>query len=100
MQRFHALTGDLPPRRSAWRAPALADDPPSQAFAQQLERVRAAPKIPEWERIFQEMQLAAERVVAGPAGHRRRACRSSTPGSTRCSRSAAGCCARRRAWPR
>jgi multiple sugar transport system substrate-binding protein len=30
---------------------------------QQLERVRAAPKIPEWERIFQEMQLAAERVV-------------------------------------
>ena len=63
MQRFHALTGDLPPRRSAWRASALADDAPSQAFAQQLERVRVAPKIPEWERIFQEMQLAAERVV-------------------------------------
>ena len=65
MQRFHALTGDLPPRRSAWRAPALANDAPSQAFAQQLERVRAAPKIPEWERIFQEMQLTAERVVHG-----------------------------------
>jgi multiple sugar transport system substrate-binding protein len=65
MQRFHALTGDLPARRSAWRAPALADDPPSQAFARQLERVRAAPKIPEWERIFQEMQLTAERVVQG-----------------------------------
>ncbi|HWI10414.1 MAG TPA: sugar ABC transporter substrate-binding protein, partial [Burkholderiaceae bacterium] len=63
MQRFHALTGDLPPRRSAWRAPALANDVPSQAFAQQLERVRPAPKIPEWERIFQEMQLMAERVV-------------------------------------
>ena len=63
MQRFHALTGNLPPRRSAWRSPALANDPPSQAFAQQLERVRAAPKIPEWERIFQEMQLTAERVV-------------------------------------
>jgi multiple sugar transport system substrate-binding protein len=65
MQRFHALTGDLPPRRSAWRAAALANDPPSQAFARQLERVRAAPKIPEWERIFQEMQLTAERVVQG-----------------------------------
>jgi multiple sugar transport system substrate-binding protein len=63
MERFHALTGDLPPRRSAWRAPALANDAPSQAFAQQLERVRAAPKIPEWERIFQEMQSMAERVV-------------------------------------
>jgi multiple sugar transport system substrate-binding protein len=68
MQRFHALTGDLPPRRSAWRAPGLASDPPSQAFARQLERVRAAPKIPEWERIFQEMQLAAERVVQGREG--------------------------------
>ena len=68
MQRFHTLTGDLPPRRSAWRAPALANDPPSQAFAQQLERVRAAPKIPEWERIFQEMQLTAERVVQGRQG--------------------------------
>jgi multiple sugar transport system substrate-binding protein len=65
MQRFHALTGDLPPRRSAWQTPSLADDAPSQAFAQQLERVRAAPKIPEWERIFQEMQLTAERVVHG-----------------------------------
>jgi multiple sugar transport system substrate-binding protein len=68
MQRFHALTGDLPPRRSAWRAPALADDAPSQAFLQQLERVRAAPKIPEWERIFQEMQSTAERVVKGTQG--------------------------------
>jgi multiple sugar transport system substrate-binding protein len=68
MQRFHALTGDLPPRRSAWRVPALAEDPPSQAFARQLERVRAAPKIPEWERIFQEMQLTAERVVQGRQG--------------------------------
>ena len=27
--------------------------------------MRAAPKIPEWERIFQEMQLTAERVVQG-----------------------------------
>ncbi len=63
MQRFHALTGDLPPRRSAWRAPALANDVTSQAFARQLERVRPAPKIPEWERIFQEMQQTAQRVV-------------------------------------
>ena len=63
MQRFHALTGDLPPRRSAWLAPALRDDVPSRAFAEQLERVRPAPKVPEWERIFQELQLTAERVV-------------------------------------
>ncbi|MDE2505435.1 MAG: sugar ABC transporter substrate-binding protein, partial [Burkholderiales bacterium] len=68
MVQFHAATGDLPPRRSAWRAPELAGDAPSQAFAQQLERVRAAPKIPEWERIFQEMQFTAERVVRGVQG--------------------------------
>ena len=68
MQRFHALTGNLPPRRSAWRSAALANDAPSQAFAAQLERVRAAPKIPEWERIFQEMQLTAERVVQRTQG--------------------------------
>jgi len=64
MQRFHALTGNLPPRRSAWRTAELENDAPSQAFLRQLERVRAAPKIPEWERIFQAMQLSAERVVA------------------------------------
>ena len=63
MQRFHTITGDLPPRRSAWRSEALANDALSQAFLQQLERVRPAPKIPEWERIFQEMQQMAERVV-------------------------------------
>jgi len=68
MQRFHALTGNLPPRRSAWRTAALAADAPSQAFADQLERVRPAPKIPEWERIFQEMQATAERVVYGTEG--------------------------------
>ncbi|HKX42325.1 MAG TPA: sugar ABC transporter substrate-binding protein, partial [Burkholderiaceae bacterium] len=67
-QRFHALTGNLPPRRSAWADPGLANDAPSRAFADQLERVRAAPKIPEWERIFQEMQATAERVVRHTQG--------------------------------
>ena len=61
--RFHALTGDLPPRRSAWRDATLANDTPSRAFAEQLDRVRPAPPIPEWERIVQEMQAGAERVV-------------------------------------
>ena len=63
--RFHALTGDLPPRRSAWEAPALAADVPSRAFRDQLERARPTPKVPEWERIAQEMRLVAEEMVAG-----------------------------------
>ena len=63
--RFHELTGNLPPRRSAWRDERLAGDPHAGAFRDQLERARPAPKIPEWERIVTEMQLVAEQVVRG-----------------------------------
>lgn len=63
--RFYGLIGDLPPRRSAWQAPALRDDPLAAAFADQLERVKPTPKVLEWERIAQEMRLATERVVRG-----------------------------------
>jgi multiple sugar transport system substrate-binding protein len=62
-RRFHALSGDLPPRRSAWNDAGLANDPHAAAFRDQLERVRAAPKVPEWERIAQEIRIAAERAV-------------------------------------
>ena len=67
-QRFHAMTGNLPPRRSTWQRVGangrpLIDDDKSRAFAQQLERVMPAPAVPEWERIAQEMQLLANRAV-------------------------------------
>lgn len=61
--RFMELTGDLPPRRSNWSAPRLANDVYADAFRQQMERVRPAPKVPEWERIATEMRLVAERVT-------------------------------------
>ncbi len=64
-QRFHALIGDLPPRRSTWAHPALANDALAHAFRDQLERVRPTPQVLEWERIAQEMRLATERVVRG-----------------------------------
>ncbi|HEU4664012.1 MAG TPA: sugar ABC transporter substrate-binding protein [Dokdonella sp.] len=64
-QRLHELCGDLPPRRSAWLGRALADDPYARAFRDQLERTVAAPKVPEWERIAQEVRYAAERTVRG-----------------------------------
>ena len=64
-ERFHALTGDLPPRRSAWESAALAGDAYARAFRDQLERARPVPQVPEWERIVQEMRLVAERVVRG-----------------------------------
>lgn len=63
--RFYALIGDLPPRRSSWKAPQLRDDPLAAAFASQLERVRPAPKVLEWERIAQQMRIVTEQVVRG-----------------------------------
>ncbi|NYE59066.1 multiple sugar transport system substrate-binding protein [Duganella sp. 1224] len=65
MARFHELTGDLPPRRSNWAMPRLANDVYARAFAQQFERVRPTPKVPEWEQIATEMRLVAERVTHG-----------------------------------
>jgi multiple sugar transport system substrate-binding protein len=65
MAQFHALTGDLPPRRSNWAMPQLANDVYARAFAQQFERVRPTPKVPEWEQIATEMRLVAERVTHG-----------------------------------
>jgi len=63
--RFREMTGDLPPRRSAWRDPALAADAHARAFRDQLERVKPAPKVPEWERIADEMRNVAERAARG-----------------------------------
>ena len=64
-QRFYDLTGDLPPRRSTWAAPQLADNVYARAFREQLERVKPTPKVPQLERIVTEMRLMAERVVHG-----------------------------------
>ncbi len=70
---FYRLTGNLPPRRSTWAlpldgGPPLTENVHARAFAEQLERVRPTPAVPEWERIAQEMQLAAARAIAGRAG--------------------------------
>ncbi|MGY1424916.1 sugar ABC transporter substrate-binding protein [Lysobacter sp. A289] len=63
--RFHARTGDLPPRRSAWQSDALVEDVYARAFRDQLERAKPTPKVPEWERIANEMLVVSERMVAG-----------------------------------
>ena len=63
--RFFELSGDLPARRSVWRAPALANDPYAAAFRAQLERTVPPPAVPEWERIGQQLRIVGERAVAG-----------------------------------
>jgi multiple sugar transport system substrate-binding protein len=64
-RRFYQLTGDIPPRVTTWDAPELIGSPYSRAFRAQLERVESPPRVPEWERIAQEMRMAQERVVLG-----------------------------------
>ena len=63
--RFYELLGDLPARRSAWESPALKGDPKLRAFRAQLEHMRLAPQVPEWEQIVNMMQQVAARAVAG-----------------------------------
>lgn len=63
--RFYSLTGDLPPRRSAWVQPNFNADPLTKAFQDQLERSKSAPKVPEWERIATEMKYIGEAVAHG-----------------------------------
>ncbi|WP_333679728.1 sugar ABC transporter substrate-binding protein [Dyella sp.] len=63
--RFYDLLGDMPPRRSSWNQHSLRDDPKVQAFREQLEHVKPAPPVPEWEQIANEMQLVAAQAVAG-----------------------------------
>jgi multiple sugar transport system substrate-binding protein len=63
--RFFELTGDLPARRAAWRAPALAREPRFPAFRVQLERVAPLPKVPEWEQIATSIYDRGEAAVRG-----------------------------------
>ena len=63
--RFYALTGDLPARKSTWTQARLDDDVYTRAFRDQLERVVPQPKVPEWERITQEMKTVAKLTVRG-----------------------------------
>jgi multiple sugar transport system substrate-binding protein len=48
---FYKLTGDLPPRISAWQDSALANNKYARAFRAQLEHVMPLPQVPEWEEI-------------------------------------------------
>lgn len=63
--KFYQLTGDLPARVEAWRAPELANDSLTLAFYQQLLHVLPTPKVPEWELIAQRVIDHAETVVRG-----------------------------------
>jgi multiple sugar transport system substrate-binding protein len=59
------LTGNLPPRESAWQLGRLADDRRMRAFHEQLEHAAPLPRVPEWEQITKPMMHAGQMVIAG-----------------------------------
>jgi multiple sugar transport system substrate-binding protein len=65
--RFWRLTGDLPARRAAWADTALAADPRTRAFAEQLQRTAPCPMVPEWEEIATRIWEQADRAIRGAA---------------------------------
>ncbi len=60
---FYKITGNLPPRKSAWNDSSLASNKYIHAFYQQLQRVEPLPQIPEWEQIVIKLQLYVEYIA-------------------------------------
>jgi multiple sugar transport system substrate-binding protein len=63
--QFYQLTGDLPPRKSAWQDTALANNRYALAFRDQLERVVPTPQVPEWEEIATTIFEHGEQAIRG-----------------------------------
>jgi multiple sugar transport system substrate-binding protein len=60
---FYRITGNLPPRKSAWNDSSLASNPYIRAFYQQLQRTEPLPQVPEWEQIVIKLQLYVEYIA-------------------------------------
>jgi multiple sugar transport system substrate-binding protein len=63
--RFNQISGNLPPRISAWVGSGIHEDPPMRAFYDQLQFVEPLPKVPEWEQIAMKVQQYGEIVSIG-----------------------------------
>lgn len=67
--RFHEISGDLPARRSAWKASGLQDDPQIASFRVQLDHTFALPRVPEIENIvttvFEHGQIGIREGLTG-----------------------------------
>jgi multiple sugar transport system substrate-binding protein len=62
---FYRLTGDLPPRKTAWEDTTLANNKYTRAFRDQLERVVPTPQVPEWEEIATTIFEHGEQAIRG-----------------------------------
>ena len=60
---FYRITGNLPPRQSAWKDSSLTNNPYAAAFHTQLQRVDPLPPVPEWEQIVIRLQTYVEMIA-------------------------------------
>jgi multiple sugar transport system substrate-binding protein len=63
--RFYHITGNLPPRKSAWEDPSLQSNEYIRAFYRQLQRLEPLPPVPQWEQIVIKLQLYVEYIATG-----------------------------------
>lgn len=63
--QLYSLTGDLPPRESAWADPVLDTNHFAAPFREQLRHVVPTPQVPEWEQIATAVAQYAEETVRG-----------------------------------
>lgn len=64
-RRFFELSGNLPPRLSAWQGAPLEGNERAAAFRRQLEVARPVPRVPEWEAIASQIRRASESAARG-----------------------------------
>jgi multiple sugar transport system substrate-binding protein len=60
---FYRITGNLPPRKSAWEDSSLAHNQYIRAFYRQMQRLEPLPQVPEWEQIAIKLQLYVEYIA-------------------------------------
>ncbi len=62
---FYKITGNLPPRKAAWKDSVISNNKYISAFYRQLQRVDPLPQIPEWEQIVIRLQTYVEYSATG-----------------------------------
>ena len=60
---LYRITGNLPPRKSAWEDTSLSRNKYIKAFYRQLQRVNPLPQVAEWEQIVIRLQLYVEYIA-------------------------------------
>ena len=68
--KWYKATGDLPSVQSAWKDPALADDPKLSVFGEQLKDTNSPPSVPTWTQVSAAADTPARADRQGRQGPR------------------------------